>query len=184
METPRRLILAMCLRLFFVIIILSLITANVRLRENQFVVILAFVITVYVLDIMDCSSITSGGCHSMTYQVLDKVVDIITLGYWTFIIVPIIDPEHYEIIKFLWFFRLSGVVLFIITGNRKIVAIFGNYVEIGILLSVTGWWQYPILVVILFISKLLQETVLHGGYINSSLYRSNFQSKIKDFGMI
>ena len=131
------------------------------------------------MDIMDCAFITGNReCRSMLYQLTDKIVDIVALGYFAFIIIPEVDPEHYEIIKILWYFRVAGIVLFLLEPNPKIFVVFGNYVEIGILLSVLGWWDYPILVFLLFLSKVIQEVILHLGSVDYFKFRTNLTQKL------
>jgi hypothetical protein len=179
METFNRVIVVMAIRLILTITILYIIHKSINLKENKFALIVLFIFTIYIMDIMDCAFITGNReCKSMLYQLTDKIVDIIALGYFTFIIIPEVDPEHYEIIKILWWFRVAGIVLFLLEPNPKIFVIFGNYVEIGILLSVFGWWNYPILVFLLFLSKVVQEVVLHFGSIDYFKFRKFLTHKL------
>lgn len=173
METTKNVIYIMMLRALLSLIILEMVTRNVDLKQDKFVLISTFIITVYLLDIADCAMITKNReCRSIAYQIADKIVDQLVLGYWTFIIIPIIDPENYETIKILWYYRLIGIILLAITQNPKTCFLFGNYVEMGILLSVVGWWKYPIVVFLLFLIKVIEEIILHSGLIDYFKFRN------------
>lgn len=147
------------------------ITNEVRSKSSGLIII-AFIFTIFILDSLDCQIalvITGYGlCDSEFYERLDKIIDMIALGIFVFVIVPKIDPEHAELAENLWYFRVIGVIGFLLTSNRSFLFIFGNYVEIAVLLSVFGWYNHPMLVGTLFIAKFVQEVILHSGFVNKT----------------
>ena len=147
------------------------ITNEVRSNSSGLIII-AFIFTIFILDSLDCQvalAITGYGlCDSEFYERLDKIIDMIALGIFVFVIVPKIDPEHAELAENLWYFRVIGVIGFLLTSNRSFLFIFGNYVEIAVLLSVFGWYNHPMLVGTLFIVKFVQEVILHSGFVNKT----------------
>jgi hypothetical protein len=178
-ETESRVVTVMAIRLVLGITILYIAHTATDLRQNKWVLIGSFIFVIYILDILDSVMVPGDKENrSMFYIIADKIVDIITLGYFVFAIIPLIDPSHYEIIKALWIFRVIGTLLLIYTRNEQILIIFGNYVEIGILLSVFQLWKYPLVVTLLFLSKIVQEIIKHYGNIHFLKF-FNFE-KIKD----
>lgn len=139
-------------------------------QQTHIAIVLAFIFTIFILDSLDCQialAITGYGlCDSEHYEKLDKINDMIALGIFVFVIVPKIDPDHAEIAENLWYFRLVGVVGFFLTRNRSFLFIFGNYIEVAVLLSVFGWYNHPILVGTLFLVKFFQEVILHSGFVD------------------
>lgn len=185
MENTQTIINVMICRLALTLIVLWLISEYLLPPPDSHkyipTLLVLFIITIYVSDFMDCAVITKDRkCKSSTYQIADKLCDQGILAYWTFVIIPKISPDFFVFISALWYFRSIGIILYLITGERRLFVIFANYTEVAILISVLNWWRYPILVILLFLIKFGQEILLHSGLVNYLDFRDKITNKVKN----
>lgn len=165
-------------------------TVNTNIKHVKNILIWVFIVTVFVFDILNAwipmFFTDFGFTESQIHSRVDIFTDIIVLGLFTFIIIPKVDPEHYEFIKFLWWFRLIGTILFEVSGDENYLVYFGNYVEFAILVSLlpielTSSEYYEIITVS-FGFKFLQEIFKHSNQFKASGSLSLNRKLAKAFG--
>lgn len=165
-------------------------TVNTNIKHVKNILIWVFIVTVFVFDILNAwipmFFTDFGFTESQIHSRVDIFTDIIVLGLFTFIIIPKVDPEHYKFIKFLWWFRLIGTILFEVSGDENYLVYFGNYVEFAILVSLlpielTNSEYYEIITVS-FGFKFLQEIFKHSSQFKTSGSLSLNRKLAKAFG--
>ena len=160
------------------------------INHIKHILIWVFVVTVFVFDILNAwipmFFTDFGFTESQIHSRVDIFTDIIVLGLFTFIIIPKIDPQHYEFIKYLWWFRLVGTILFEVSGDENYLVYFGNYVEFAILVSLlpielTNSEYYEI-VIVSFGLKFLQEIFKHSSQFKNTGSINLNRTLAKSFG--
>ena len=109
-----------------------------------------------------------GGTNN--YQEFDKYLDLFYMAAFAIVAWRWPDPER-AVLLVLFAFRMAGVVVFEVTGNRGVLPYFPNLFEFFFIFVAAQrhWWpnfRYPtaafaIILPLLLIPKLFQEYALH-----------------------
>lgn len=76
--------------------------------------------------------------YNVDYQIRDKIVDTITNLVALIAVRKVIDEEKYNLLKFLFLFRLIGVLAFTYKRDDKYLFLFPNYFEFFFLFLLFG----------------------------------------------
>jgi len=121
-------------------------------------------------------------CKTEYYQKSDKITDKLCYAFlWLYFVFYTDSPKELKIYITIWFFiRLIGTVLYITTGNRRVLIAFPNVfleslLAIAILQDLGYTYakhkkMYINILVAVFIYKMAQEYVMHSYIVGKKWY--------------
>jgi len=149
--------------------------------------VIGTVAVLILLDVVDCNPIVvklfqpkykAQGCsYDITYQILDKVLDVIQYFIAVLLLEPILPKSIYVITLFFLIYRIIGIAVYLVNKNNKTFEIFIDFVKEYLLLSALcapGTIPMPVLLISILL-KVGYEYLMHDKHIFLDLYRQIFE---------